>query len=138
MNSLINLSKSNFTLKTPIATVKAGFPSPASDYEEAPLSLDELLVKNETATFLLKVSGDSMKDAGIWNGDILIVDSSLAAKNGDVVVAIVENEFTVKQFRKDKTGLYLMPANDAYPTISIQNSETSIWGVVTSVIRKLR
>jgi DNA polymerase V len=135
MNSLL---KSSALIKYPISNIKAGFPSPASDFEEPPISLDQVLIKNETATFLLKVSGESMKDLGILNGDLVLVDTSIRVNNGDIVIAIIENEFTLKKFLKDKTGIYLMPANESYPVIPIQNSDDSIWGVVTSVIRKLR
>jgi DNA polymerase V len=133
------ISESKFQIRFPISTVKAGFPSPAGDYEEPPISLDKILIKNPNATFILKISGDSMNDAGIRTDDLILVDCSLFPRNKDIVVAVLENEFTVKYFQKDKTGIYLAPANDSYPVIDISKfSDSCIWGVVTSVIRQTR
>jgi DNA polymerase V len=126
-------------IRIPLSTVKAGFPSPAGDYEESPISLDKLLISNPSSTFLLKVSGESMIDAGIQTGDLLVVDCSLQPRQNDIVVAILEGEFTVKIYKKDSTGIYLYPANDSYPIFELAKfSDSSIWGVVTSVIRKIR
>lgn len=133
------LSISEVKIRFPIATVKAGFPSPAGDYEEPPISLDKILIKNPNSTFVLKISGDSMIDAGIKNGDLILVDCSLFPRNKDIVVAVLDNEFTVKIYQKDNTGIYLAPANDSYPIIDISKfSDSCIWGVVTSVIRQTR
>ncbi|HPG31015.1 MAG TPA: translesion error-prone DNA polymerase V autoproteolytic subunit [bacterium] len=127
-------------IKLPLFTapVKAGFPSPAEDYVEAKLDLNEYLVKHPASTFFVRVEGESMIDAGIYSGDILIVDKSLEAQNGGVVIAVINGEFTVKRVKKSKTKISLIPANKNFPVIDITDSmEFEIWGVATSVIHKL-
>ncbi len=118
-------------------TVLAGFPSPAEQYMEAPLDLNELLVKRPAATFFVRAAGDSMLGVGIHPGDILVVDRSLEACNGSVVIASVDNEFTVKLFRQDARGVRLEAANKDYkPIIPDDGSELRIFGVVTAVIHR--
>ena len=116
--------------------VAAGFPSPADDYSEGKLDLNTLLINNPAATFFVKASGDSMINAGIYSGDMLIVDRSLEAKHGKVVIAYVDSQFTVKRLHKSSEGNFLMPENEAYTPIKI-TEDTVIWGVVTNVIHKL-
>ena len=114
-----------------------GFPSPAEQYIESPLDLNELLVKRAAATFFVRASGDSMKNAGIRNGDILVVDRSLEATDGAIVIAAVDNEFTVKIFRRNATGVFLEPANPACKSIYFtEGMELRIFGVVTACIHK--
>ena len=117
--------------------VAAGFPSPADDYIEQPLDLNTHLVRNPVASFFVKVSGDSMKNAGIHTDDMLIVDRSLTPKNRDIVVAIHDGEFTVKTLEYRKNSVKLVPANESYPEIEV-TPETIIWGVVCHVVRTLR
>lgn len=118
--------------------ISAGFPSVASNYIESNLDLNELIVKHPASTFFVKVSGDSMKDAGILSGDILSVDRSLEAVSGKIIVAVINGEFTVKRFVKKEKDLFLVPANNAYPTIRISpDSDFQVWGIVTYVVRKV-
>lgn len=119
-------------------TIAAGFPSPAEQYVEAPLDLNQLLISRPAATFFLRVAGDSMIDAGIFEGDILVVDRSIEAKDGMIVVACVDGEFTVKTFKKDTGTIRLEPANSSYPVITFKEGmELRIFGVVTSTIHRL-
>ena len=116
--------------------VPAGFPSPAEEYLGDTMDLNQYLIKNPTASFFAKVEGDSMIDAGIYAGDMVVVDRSLTAKDGDVVIAAVNNEFTIKRL-STKQGIRLMPANKDYQAIVMSGeNELVIWGVVTSLIRK--
>lgn len=118
--------------------VSAGFPSPAQDYIEQSLDLNELCIQHPTATFFVRVSGDSMKNAGIYAGDVLIVDRALQAQHGDIVVAALNHEFTVKELWT-KPCLQLHPHNPAYPIITpCAADEFEIFGVVTNVIRKMK
>jgi len=120
------------------ALVQAGFPSPADDYLESYIDLNEALVLNKAATFFVKVEGDSMVNAGIYTGDMLIVDRSLNAKHGNVVVAMVEGEFTVKRFVKIRGRTYLYPENQNYKPLDVTElEEFMVWGVVTTVIHKV-
>jgi DNA polymerase V len=122
-----------------MSRVQAGFPSPADDYIEQGLDLNDFLIKRPTATFFMKVAGDSMKDAGINNDDILIVDRSLTATHNCIVVAVVNSEYTVKRLQKIKDKIYLMPENKKYPVIEIKDGmDFEIWGVVTYVIHSTK
>jgi DNA polymerase V len=117
--------------------VSAGFPSPAEEYVEQLLSLDEHLVKHQQATYLAKVKGDSMKEAGINTGDVLIIDKSLTPQNNKIVIAIIDGEFTVKRYLKEKGEISLVPANSAYKPIKVNGDrDIKIWGVVTYIIHK--
>lgn len=118
--------------------VSAGFPSPADDYIENKLDLNTHLIKHPSATFFLKVSGDSMKNAGIQSGDILIVDKSLEPTHGKIVIAALDGELTVKRLSLGKGRMKLVPENENYPEIDITESqELVIWGVVTHVIHQV-
>lgn len=119
------------------STVTAGFPSPANDYHETPLDLNDKLVQNPAATFLVRVDGDSMRDAGIFPGDLLVVDKSAEARDGSIVVAIVNNDFTLKRLRHGPDGTVMLVAeNPAYKPITFsEGDEGAIWGVVKHVIR---
>lgn len=120
------------------AGVSAGFPSPADDFIERKLDLNEYLIKNHTATFFVKVNGNSMINAGIMDGDILIVDRSIEAGNNKIVIGIINGEFTVKRISRKNNRLYLMPENPDYKPVEInETTDFKIWGVVTYAIHKL-
>jgi repressor LexA len=118
-----------------LGTVEAGFPSPAEEELADTLSLDELLIHNHEATFLLRVSGDSMSEAGILPGDMVIVNKGGNPKSGDIVIAEVDGEWTMKYLRKRGDSVTLIPANPNYTPIKPKN-ELKIAGVVTAVVRK--
>lgn len=121
-----------------LSKVPAGFPSPADDYLEGKLDLNEHLIKHKAATFFVRVTGDSMLGAGIHDGDLLIVDRALEAQDKSVVVAVVNGEFTVKRIKKEHGRVWLMPENKNYQPLEMQEgSELEVWGVVTNVIHKL-
>jgi len=114
----------------------AGFPSPGDDMVEQPLDLNDLLVEHPTATFFVRVSGDSMEGAKIFSGDVLVIDRSIEAKPGMIVVAAVYGELVVKRLQKTATGLALLSENEHYEPILIDDSEGCyIWGVVTGSAR---
>jgi DNA polymerase V len=118
--------------------VRAGFPSPAQDYVEKTLDLNELCIQHPAATFFVRVQGDSMIDAGILCGDVLVVDRSLTAKHDDIVVASVDGEFTVKRL-STRPRIALVPANKAYnPIVFVDGDQLEIFGVVTSIVRNLQ
>ncbi len=120
-----------------LSSVQAGFPSPADDHVEKQLDLNELLIQHPTSTFYVRVEGDSMRDAGIQSGDILVVDRSLTATSGRIVVAVINGEFTVKRFIRKGDAMILAAENPNYPDIHVeQGSDFQIWGVVTFVIHK--
>ena len=121
------------------ANVEAGFPSPADDHLERSLDLNEHLVQNPAATFFVRVKGESMRDAGISTGDILIVDRSVQPKDRQIVVAMLDGDFTVKRLRKRKGRVFLEAENNAYPPIEVgEDQELVIWGAVTFVIHQPR
>jgi DNA polymerase V len=130
------LGKSSVTLFS--SSVPAGFPSPADDHIENQLDLNEHFIRNPAATFCVRVTGESMSDAGIFPGDILIVDRSREAVHGSIVIAVVEGELTVKRLYKKDGRLALNPENPAYQPIHINRDvDLIIWGVVSGVTRKL-
>ena len=114
--------------------VSCGFPSPADDYLETPISLDKSLIKNPASTFFVRAKGDSMINLGIQNHDILVVDRSLTPKTDDIILAIIHNEFTVKQLKKYVNQYYLAAANPHYKPIKINEEGCEVWGVVTHVV----
>ncbi len=119
--------------------VEAGFPSPAENYIEQELDIKEYLIKNPDSTFLVKASGKSMVNIGIFPGDILVVDKSLEAKNNSIVIISVDGELTVKRLIKDKNNkkLYLKSENLDYPNINLKiENDTMVWGVVTYSIHR--
>ena len=120
-----------------LGTVEAGFPSPAEEELADNLSLDDLLINNREATFLLKVSGDSMSNAGILPGDMVLVDKGEVPKSGDIVIAEVDGEWTMKYLRKRGESVMLLPANPRYQPIKPKR-ELKIAGVVTAVVRKYK
>lgn len=120
-----------------LSVVAAGFPSPADDYIDKKMDLNEHLVRHPTATFFVRASGESMQDANIHSGDILIVDRALDAIHNSIVIAVLDGELTVKRLKiRDKT-IYLAPENPEYPVIEVnRNTSFEIWGVVTYIIHK--
>ncbi len=119
------------------SSVQGGFPSPADDYIEKRLDLNELVVRHPAATFYVKVEGESMRGAGIHTGDILVVDRSLTASTGKIVIAILDGEFTVKRLVLKGKKIILQPENPDYQPIEIQDEDDfQVWGVVTYVIHK--
>jgi DNA polymerase V len=119
--------------------VSAGFPSPAEDFAVQRIDLTAILVIHPQATFLLRVSGDSMKDAGIYDGDTLVVDKAIKPRHGHVVVAVVDGEFTVKFLYQRGGRTKLQAANPTYPDIIPREGQTiEIWGVVTSCIKQFK
>lgn len=124
-------------LKLPLldARVRCGFPSPAEDVPGKPFDLMEHIAPRPVATFIMHVRGDSMQDVGIRDGNLIVVDRSLHARHGDIVVAVVDGEFTVKQLFQRDGRCELHPANDAYPCITFTDGHTlEVWGVVTASI----
>ena len=118
--------------------ISAGFPSPADDFKEIRISLDKELVKNSESTFYARVSGNSMENAGLSDGDMIIIDRSLNVENKKIAVCFLDGEFTVKRIVKKNKKLYLKPENKSYNEIEIKNeNELIIWGIVTFVIKKL-
>ncbi len=118
--------------------IKAGFPSPAADFEGKRISLDKELIRNEVATFFARVDGDSMKDAGMSDGDLLVIDRSLEPSDGKIAVCMLDGEFTVKRLKVNETGVYLVPENTNYKEIKVEeNQELVIWGIVTYVVKKV-
>ena len=123
---------SKFSLRVP-----AGFPSPADDFLEENINLNEYLVKRPSSTFVMQVSGNSMDRAGILNGDHIIVDKSEKATSGKIVVAVVNGDMTVKYLQKTASGYILKPANPNYPPIVLsEDNSPEIWGVVVGVVRR--
>jgi DNA polymerase V len=120
------------------ALVPAGFPSPADDYIDLKLDLNDYLVKRPCATYFAKVSGDSMTGAGIFDGDIIVVDRSQMPSDGKIVVVALNGEITVKRIHYKGAEVMLYPENDKYPVIKLSRQQDfGFWGVVTGVVRKL-
>lgn len=128
------------TVERPVSLVpvSAGFPSPADDYIEGKLDLNQHLIKHPAATHFVRATGDSMIGAGIHSGDLLIVDKSREPKDNSVVIAIVDGEFTVKRLCLRRGKLVLLPDNEKYPPVELhEDTAFEIWGVVTHVIHPL-
>ena len=119
-------------------SVHAGFPSPAADHAQKSIDLNEQLVRNKAATFMFKVKGDSMTGAGIYADDMLVVDRSIEPKHNNIVLAILNNDFTVKRFYKRGGVVKLVAENPIYPPIVIKEGDDfTVWGVVTYNLHKL-
>ena len=118
--------------------VPAGFPSPAADHTQKRIDLNEQLIRNKEATYLFRVKGDSMTGAGIYEGDTLLVDRSMDPKHNHIVLALLNNEFTVKRFYRRGGVVKLVPENPIYPTRLIKGEDDlTVWGVVTYNLHKL-
>lgn len=116
--------------------ISAGFPSPAQDFMDMSIDLNKELIKNPPATFYGRVKGDSMKDLGIDNGDLLIIDKSLEPKNGKIAVCFIDGEFTVKKIEFKEDFLWLIPANKKYKPIKVtSDNDFVVWGIVIHVIK---
>ena len=121
-----------------IGHVPAGFPSPSQDYSDTKIDLMQMLIRDELSTFIVRVSGDSMEGAGIYDGDKLIVDRSIEPRDGHVVVAVVDGEMTVKRLRVTPTGVVLQAENAEYPDVVVAElSDLLIWGVATTCLHQL-
>lgn len=119
-------------------SVSAGFPSPAEDFMDLELNLQDYLIQHPSATFCVRVTGDSMIKAGISSGDVMIVDRSLETKDGSIVLAVLNGEFTVKRIKKNKNQLLLVPENTKFsPIVVDQDMDFKVWGVVTHVVHQL-
>lgn len=118
--------------------ISAGFPSPADDFKETRISLDDELIQNKDATFFAKVKGQSMINAGLDDNDLLVIDRSLEPTNNKIAVCFLDGEFTVKRLRVENNQVWLQPENPNYPIIKItEDNDFMIWGIVTSVIKKV-
>lgn len=116
--------------------ISAGFPSPAMDFEDLSIDLNKYLIKNAPATFFIRVKGDSMKDAGINSGDLLIVDKSIDLPNDKIAVCFIDGEFTVKRIKVEKEVCWLIPENPNYEPIKVSaDNQFLVWGIVTYVIK---
>lgn len=116
--------------------ISAGFPSPADDFLDISIDLNKELIKNPSATFYGRVKGDSMKDAGLETGDLLIIDKSLEPVNGKIAVCFIDGEFTVKRIKIEKDIIWLIAENKEYKPIKVTaDNEFVIWGIVTTVIK---
>lgn len=128
-------------LEVPFADegVRAGFPSPVQDYMDLAIDLNRELVRHPESTFYARVAGDSMQDAQVREGDILVVDKALEAAEGDMAVCVLNGEFTLKFIERRSDGIYLVPANEAYTPVRVEAGDRfEVWGVVTYVIHKAR
>lgn len=137
ISAFLEVGHKVYSLPLYSSTVRAGFPSPADDHIESWLDLNEYLIKNPAATFFVRASGDSMLGAGIRSGDLLIVDRSLEASQGKIVIAALDGELTVKRISFAGGRVQLLPENNKYPPIDITDEQDLvIWGVVTQVIHQ--
>jgi DNA polymerase V len=118
--------------------IRAGFPSPAADFDGSRISIDQIVVKNATATFYAKANGNSMIGAGIDDGDILVIDKSIEPEDGKIAVCFIDGEFTVKRIKVQENSLLLLPENSLFEPIEVtQENDFIIWGIVTYVVKKL-
>ncbi len=118
--------------------MKAGFPSPAQDHTDIKLDLNKELIKNPSSTFFARVSGDSMVDDGVDDGDLLVVDRSLCPSEGSLVVCYIDGEFTLKRIRVEEDYILLVPANSRYSPIKVtKDNDFYIWGIVKYLIKKM-
>ena len=119
--------------------ISAGFPSPADDFTETRISLDEELITNKEATFFAKVNGQSMIGAGLDDKDLLVIDRSLEPENNRIAVCFLDGEFTVKRIKKENDEVYLIPENAQYKAIKVApENELIIWGIVTYAIKQMK
>ena len=116
--------------------VPAGFPSPADDHIEGKLDLNEHLIRRPAATFFVRAAGESMRDAGIFDGDLLVIDRGITPQPDDIVIAILHGDLTVKRLKKVAGQWHLAAENMDYPSLPIGENDCEIWGVVTTSIRR--
>ena len=137
MNKYHSVYYTSYSIPLYSSKVQAGFPSPADDYIERYLDLNAEYIKHPSATFLVTATGESMIDAGIFDGDVLIVDKSLEATDGAIVIAALNGELTVKRLSRQKGSVQLLPANPKFKPIDItEEQDVVIWGVVTLVLHR--
>ena len=118
--------------------ISAGFPSPADDFKELRISIDQEVVRNEEATFYARVSGESMQGAGLDDGDLLVIDRSMEPQHDKIAVCYIDGDFTVKRLKVAADGVFLIPENPKYQPIKVtEENELIIWGIVTYVVKKL-
>lgn len=140
-NLEIHKSDVDLELSLPFADqgIKAGFPSPAQDYLETAIDLNKELIKHPASTFYGRVKGDSMIDANVHDGDILVIDKSLEPRDGDMAVCFIDGEFTIKYIKIEKDVIWLQPANENYKPIKVTiDNDFLIWGIVTYCIQNKR
>jgi DNA polymerase V len=131
-------TESNLEMPYISSGIKAGFPSPAADFDGSRISIDQIVVKNQTATFYAKANGNSMIGAGIDDGDILVIDKSIEPQDGKIAVCFIDGEFTVKRIKVQENSLLLLPENKLFEAIEVtQENDFIIWGIVTYVVKKL-
>ena len=124
---------------TILSSISCGFPSSIDDFSELSISLDKYLIQNPESTFMAYANGNSMNNVGIYNGDIMIVDKSLIPQTKDIVVAVIDGEFTVKRMYKKNNKIYLAPSNKNYKSVCITDDmDFQVWGVVTHTIHHCR
>lgn len=120
------------------AGISAGFPSPAMDFMDVSIDLNQLMIKHPSATFFGRVQGTSMLDAGISDGDLLVIDRSLSPANNKIAICFIDGEFTIKRIQKEVDCCWLMPANEKYKPIKVtKDNDFLVWGIVTHVIKKV-
>jgi DNA polymerase V len=131
-------TESNLEMPYISSGIKAGFPSPAADFDGSRISIDQIVVKNAVATFYAKANGSSMTGAGIDDGDILVIDKSIEPQDGKIAVCFIDGEFTVKRIKVQENSLLLLPENKLFEPIEVtQENDFIIWGIVTYVVKKL-
>ncbi len=118
------------------ANVPAGFPSPADDHVDRKLDLNEHIIRRPAATYFVRADGDSMRDAGIFSGDLLVVDRGVQPKADDIVIAVIHGDLTVKRLVGSQQGWRLAAANPSYSDIPLHETGCEVWGVVTHSIRR--
>ncbi|HEX3046168.1 MAG TPA: translesion error-prone DNA polymerase V autoproteolytic subunit [Bacillota bacterium] len=129
---------SELELKYTGAQISAGFPSPAEDYLEPMLDLNKTLIKNPSSTFYGRVKGLSMKDAGVDDGDLLVIDKALNYRHDALCVCFINGEFTLKKVKREKDKIWLQPANPEYQPIEVtEEADFMIWGIVTYIIKRV-
>lgn len=141
MSIQIHKIDQSFSLALPIADegIRAGFPLPAQEYMQAVIDLNTELVKHPASTFYGRVVGDSMVDAQVYDGDLLVIDKSLEPQDGDMAVCFVDGEFTLKYIKIESEAIYLVPANSDFHPIKITaDDQFLVWGIVTYTIRRRR
>jgi DNA polymerase V len=128
----------DFSISTLSESVPAGFPSPAQDHVDEGIDLNRELIRHPASTFCARVSGDSMRDCGIDDGDLLIIDKALTPREGSIAVCFVDGEFTLKRISIRHDGIWLVPANPQYPALHVtEESNFQVWGIVSYVVKSM-
>ena len=138
INAFFDIEATPATVPLMATSAACGFPSPADDYLDRPLDFNELLIENPAATFAVRIAGESMTGAGLFPGDIAVVDRARTAVDGSIVLALLAGEFTVKRYRKKGARTWLQAENPAFENIEInEDSGFEVWGVIAKSIRML-